>query len=149
MHTRIDKKALFGMPQLHTHAWSYPDCVWEPLRLYQAEHTKYTRTTRRKQCEIDEVVAASPPELLDALPFYKVVSGMLERQVDMRYYTLLTFSELWVGALPGSHKTIEHQVLAFDLCNEAGSLVLENLGPRRTRAPQVLFHVDMNAAKIR
>ena len=81
---------------------------------------------------------------MDAVPFYKIISGMLERAADERFVSLLTCEVLWSDALPAEEKTIEHQVLAFDLINAGGALMLENLGSRRTRAPQSVFAVDLN-----
>ena len=115
----------------------------EPVRIHQEQHSKLNRSSSRRKSVIDEIISADVPKLREAVPFYKIISGELERDLDMRLHILLSNDEFWEDSLPAEHKTIEHQVLAFDLCNVAGALSLENLGARRLQTPQSVFSVDI------
>ena len=111
----------------------------EPVRIHQDKHSKLNRLSKRKDIVINDVLSTNAPELVDAVPFYKIISGALETELDGRLWLLLTVEEMWEDALPPRYSTIEHHVLAFTLIIVTGALTHENLGSRSTKAPQSIF----------
>ena len=145
-------------PEIHrTKGWSWLSskpaaktkifrmCI-DPMRQYQISKDKLASLNTNKHYEIQDVLAlrGNPKGLVDAIPFFAVVSGKLEDDAISRIVMLLDFPDLWEDLMLQDEKTLEHLEFAYRVLIKHGARIQSKLRSLRNVQPMKTMRVDLD-----
>ena len=118
----------------------------ECYRLWQEQHFRLCDSAQKKRSIIYDVsclVSGTDADIMQAIPFCKLISGQLEMQCLERVYVLLNSSVLWSGVVCSQDSDLEHASYAFQLILGVGSGMIEIIGEIRESEPQRTLRVNV------
>lgn len=119
--------------------------VLEPFRLWQAEHTRLAKEQREDEGAIHDVdcfFRGAEIDLIKSIPFFAIISGVLERDCMDRVMVMLNCDALWEYVVRPEDKNLENQVYAFQGLLGLGASMAKMCGTR-DREPQRTLRVDI------